>query len=61
MIIKSVNNNNYKWELKKVYRWGGFRTFIIIKDGEEIGQLPPNINKDIAINKFNNIINKNNK
>ena len=56
MIIKSVNKNNNKWELKKVYRWGGIRTFIIIKDGKEIKQLAPNLNKDIAINQFTEII-----
>ena len=58
MIIKSVNKNNNKWELKKVYRWGGIRTFIIIKDGKEIKQLAPNLNKGIAINQFKDIINE---
>ena len=58
MIIKSINKNNIKYSLKKVYRWGGFRTFIILKNGIEIKQLPPNINKDLAINKFNDIIKK---
>ena len=58
MTIKTTIKNKYKWCLIKEYRWGGFRTFIILKNGIEIKQLPPNINKDIAINKFDEFINR---
>ena len=53
MIIK-LNNNKY--ELKKVFRWGGIRTYIIIKNDIEIDQLAPNLNTDIAIKQFNEFV-----
>ena len=53
MIIK-LNNNKY--ELKKVFRWGGIRTNIIIKNDIEIDQLAPNLNTDIAIKQFNKFV-----